>query len=310
MKDKNIPLYQTRTFGGKVSATFDFLTRHWRLWLRCSIYLFLLLSLLQALALNGMFGFMMTGSAVVAGDIAGDGDFGGLTGFFVSYAGYVVFMCAGGLLLSSFIYAMMRHYRGNGGSLEGVTLKDLAPQIKVNFWRGFRVGMLLVLFFFIWALLFGVTAMTVVLPIVLAVGLVAVSVPLSLSMPVCMFEDGNTAMGTLRRALRLGWHTWGGTFLLIFVMGLIGNILQGILSLPWYIMMMVKMVLTIDDNGSDVVTAPWFSFLYYILAVVQSFGTYMALSFSVTALAYQYGSVAEDMDAVSVDEDIENFETI
>lgn len=75
-------------------------------------------------------------------------------------------------------------------------------------------------------------------------------------------------------------------------------------------MMMVKMVLTIDDNGSDVVTAPWFSFLYYILAVVQSFGTYMALSFSVTALAYQYGSVAEDMDAVSVDEDIENFETI
>jgi len=309
MKDKQIPLYKTRTFGEKISATFDFLTRHWKLWLQCCLYLLLPLSLLQALSLNGLFSGMLSTSALDDG-MAVDNNLGGAAGFLASYFGYIVFMYIGGLLLSSLIYAMMRYYRGHGGSLDGVTLRTLAPQIKTNFWRGFRVGLLIALFFIMWVVLVGVTAITIVLPIVLIAGLVAVMVPMSLSMPVCMFEDGNTAMDTLRRAFRLGWHTWGGTFLLILVMGLIGNILQGILSLPWYIAMMVKMVFTIDGSRVDVVEAPWFSFLYYILAVIQSFGSYLAMSFSVAALAYQYGSAAEEMDSVSVDEDIENFETI
>lgn len=309
MKDKQIPLYKTRTFGEKISATFDFLMRHWRLCLQCCLYLLLPLSLLQALSLNGLFSGMMNTAALDDG-MAVDGGFGVAAGFFASYFGYIVFMSIGSLLLSSLMYAMMRYYRGHDGNLDGVMLRDLAPQIKTNFWRGFRVGLLIALFFIMWVVLAGVTSITIVLPIVLIAGLVTVMVPISLSMPVCMFEDGNTAMDTLRRAFRLGWHTWGGTFLLILVMGLIGNILQAILSLPWYIAMMVKMLFTIDSSRIDIVEAPWFSFLYYILAVVQSFGSYLAMLFTVTALAYQYGSAAEEMDSLSVDEDIENFETI
>lgn len=309
MYKKIIPLYKERAFGEKISATFDFLTGHLKLWLKCCLYLFLPLSLVQALALNGMFGSVMDLGMMETGDTAVDG-YTGIIKFVLSYFGYIFFMFVGGLLMSAFIYAMISHYRDNDNSLEGVTLRDMAQQIKSNFWRGLRVGLLLAGLFVVWCVLIGVTAITVVLPILLVVGLIAVCVPISLAMPVCMFEGDNTAWGTIKRAFRLGWSTWGGTFLLMLVIGLIANILQGICSAPWYIVWMVKTIFEVDGSHAEITQAGWFGFLYYLFAVIQAFGTYLAMSLTVTALAYQYGSAAEKMDAVSVDEDIDKFENL
>ncbi len=102
--------------------------------------------------------------------------------------------------MSAFIYAMIRYYRDNDNSLEGVTLRDMAPQIKANFWSGLRVGLLLVGLLIVWGVLVAVTADTVVLPILLVVALVVACVPVSLAMPVRMFEDDNTAWETVKRA--------------------------------------------------------------------------------------------------------------
>lgn len=309
MRKKIIPLYKERAFGEKVSATFDFLTGHIKLWLKCCLYLFLPLSLVQAIALNGMFGGMTDLSAMEEVEAVG-GDYSGVISFALSYLGYIFFMAVGGLLMSAFIYAMIRYYRDNDNSLEGVTLRDMAPQIKANFWSGLRVGLLLVGLLIVWGVLVAVTAITVVLPILLVVALIVACVPVSLAMPVRMFEDDNTAWETVKRAFRLGWNTWGGTFLLMFVVGLIANILQGICSAPWYIVWIVKTIFEVDGSHTEITDAGWFGFLYYIFAVLQTFGTYLAMSLSVTALAYQYGSAAEKMDSVSVDEDIDNFENI
>ena len=133
MSKKIIPLYKERAFGEKVSATFDFLTGHIRLWLKCCLYLFLPLSLVQALALNSMFGSMTDLQAMENVDSTMD-DYTGVLGFVFSYLGYIFFMAVGGLLMSAFIYAMIRYYRDNDNSLDG------ADCVSVCSWWGFSLS--------------------------------------------------------------------------------------------------------------------------------------------------------------------------
>lgn len=42
----------------------------------------------------------------------------------------------------------------------------------------------------------------------------------------------------------------------------------------------------------------------------MNFGMYLTMSLSTFAIAFHYGSVAEDLDGFSVEEDIENFERL
>ena len=42
----------------------------------------------------------------------------------------------------------------------------------------------------------------------------------------------------------------------------------------------------------------------------MNFGMYLTMSLSTIALAYHYGSVAEEVDGLSVVDDIENFEQL
>lgn len=310
-----IPLYEERTFGDKLSATFDFIKFNFRFWLMSCVYLLLPLSLVQALALNGYMGGIMGGA--LADGLSSDSSYMSMG---ISYIGYIFFFSVGSLLLSSLMYAMMRYYRENDGNFEGVTLKDLSGQLKKNFWRGFRAGLLLTgLFILACSLvilagvpiaLLQIPALAAVLFVLFLAAAIAVGVPLSLTMPVCMLEDGNTAFGAIRRGFRLGWNTWGGTFVVILLIGLIVNVIQSAVALPWYIALMAKAVLTEDNSAAEIVQSGWYNFLYYILAVVQTFGSYLAMSVMVTALGYQYGSAAEKVDSMSVDDDIENFESI
>lgn len=50
--------------------------------------------------------------------------------------------------------------------------------------------------------------------------------------------------------------------------------------------------------------------MLYLLGVVQGFGTYLAMIFSLVGIAYQYGHASETADSVTVESDIENFDTL
>ena len=50
--------------------------------------------------------------------------------------------------------------------------------------------------------------------------------------------------------------------------------------------------------------------LLYLLAVVQAFGVYMSMIFSLLGLAYQYGHASEKIDYVMVESDIDNFDKL
>ena len=70
-----------------------------------------------------------------------------------------------------------------------------------------------------------------------------------INVSIYLFED--ISLGeAFAKTFRLGFATWGGVFLILIVMGIIASVLQGIVSIPWYVIYIVKMIFTMSDGGA------------------------------------------------------------
>lgn len=307
-----IALYAQRSFGEKLTAAFDFIKENSKLLMKFTTYLILPLCLLQGLSLNGL----MSG-AMALGDMTGGSFDSSVAGSSVMmlvtyYSLYAVLYLLGTVMLTSLVYALVRTYNEREERLEGVTLGMLKPLLFRNVRRLFLiaiVGVLLVL------LVGGVAGFLVtIIPVMILVSLVVllvivVSVPLAIWAPVYLFEDIHI-MDALKKAYRLGFATWGGIVLISIVMGFIALILQGVTMIPWYIGTIVKYIFVMTDTGGGATVSVGYNFMLYLLAVVQAFGVYLSMIFSLLGLAYQYGHASEKIDYVMVENDIDNFDKL
>lgn len=81
--------------------------------------------------------------------------------------------------------------------------------------------------------------------------------------------------------------------------------------MPWYIATVVKYFFAVSDvGGSEVTVSAGYNFFLYLLAIIQAFGTYLAMIFSIVGLAYQYGHASEVVDSITVESDIDNFDKL
>lgn len=308
--NKKIPLYQVRNFGDKISATFDFLRQNWRLWLQLSCYLLLPVCMLQAFAINAMMSGFIEGGLLA--DSMGDmmpAELQDGAGYLLSYLSMLFFSSVGGVIVTAIIYAMMIYDREHPEGLQDVSFRDLKDLLLRCMGRSTILMIIWILLTLVYVILMALSAMASLWFMLVGVLLLFfLAIALVHSLPVYIFENDTTAFGAIGRGFQLGLLTWGGTFLLMLVVGLLASVVQGVLSAPWYVGIMVKMIFMVGDGDSSAVSSVGYSFLMYILAVLQSFGTFLTAAFSVTALAYQYGSAAEQRDHISVDEDIERFE--
>ncbi len=246
-----IALYVQRSFGEKLTATFDFIKENWKPLMKFTTYLMLPLCLLQGLSLNGL----MSGTMAL-GDMTGGSFDSSVVGASIMalvtyYSLYAVLYLLGTVMLTSLVYALVRTYNEREERLEGVTLGMLKPLLFRNVRRVFLImiiGVLLVLFV---GLIVGFIAtvipfMAIAFLFVLLV--VVVSVPLAIWAPVYLFED-IYIIDALKKAYRLGFATWGGIVLISIVMGFIAAILQGVTMIPWYIGTIVKYIFAMTDAG-------------------------------------------------------------
>lgn len=310
-----IELYQNRSFGQKLSATFDFLRENYKLWLKACFYLILPLCLVQAFSFDMMFSTLMPFYADALGGMGGFTPSEGLlVRLGLSYFGYFVCISVGSFLLSSICYAMMKYYRTSPTRLHNTTMKDLKPLIIQSMKRAFLLGLLLVGGWFlilILVVIFSAMTSLYALFVILVLATVVFIIPLSMAMPVYIFEDDESAWGAVRRSISLGFHSFWSLLGLMIVVGLLANVLQTVTTLPWYISFLVKVVLTSSDAGQETfANSPIYNFIGYLLSVFMNFGMYLTMSLSTIALAYHYGSVAEEVDGLSVVDDIENFEQL
>lgn len=301
-----IALYTKRSLGEKLNTSFDFIKENWKPMLKFTTYLILPLCLVQALSLNGM--MKRTLNMTINANMASETDF--LISY-LAYNGLLILICLLGFVLqTSLIYALMQTYSEREERLQGVTLKMLVPKLMRNIKKGFAVMLLGILLAIVFSILTGVlTAMFWPFIFLFLIAFFALGIPLILWMPACIFED-ISAVKALKKSFRLGFATWGGIFMVTLIMGIVAGILQGVTMTPWYVATLVKMFFTMSEGGSEMTVSAGYSFMLYLLAIVQAFGAYLAYIFTLVGWAYQYGHASEKMDSVTIESDIDNFDKL
>mgnify|MGYP001051570351 CR=1 FL=1 len=138
-----IALYVQRSFGEKLTATFDFIKENWKPLMKFTTYLMLRvrlgLCLLQGLSLNGL----MSGTMAL-GDMTGGSFDSSVVGASIMalvtyYSLYAVLYLLGTVMLTSLVYALVRTYNEREERLEGVTLGMLKPLLFRNVRRVFLI---------------------------------------------------------------------------------------------------------------------------------------------------------------------------
>ena len=302
-----IELYKVRSFGEKFSAIFEFIRENFKFLLRACTYLLLPLCLVQGFAMEMMMKVLDMGEDV---DVAQ----GMLLRFGVSYVGYGICLLIGSTLLAGICYSMVKYYHKSPNRLRNTTLSDLKPIIIQVIKRSLLMTVVLVaLFIVVLVLIISFAAITSapILAVIPILALVVCCLPVSMALPVYVFEDKETLFSSILRGLKLGFHSFWSLFGLMFVIGFLTNILSSFTSIPWYILTVVKSVLlATDTTQSSFATSPVYSFLVYLSSVFMNFGMYLTMTISTFALAFHYGSIAEEEDGFSVEDDIQHFEEL
>ncbi|WP_294311847.1 hypothetical protein [Prevotella sp. F0091] len=310
-----VELYQVRGFGEKFSAIFDFIRENFKLLLRACTYLLLPLCLVQGFAME----FMMKVLVPFYGntfDMDADADVtqGMVIRLVSSYLGYVICILIGSTLLAGICYGMVKYYHKSPNRLRGVTMTDLKPTIIQVIKRSLAMTVALVALFIgvlVFIIFFSTILSAPILAIIPILALVICCVPISMALPVYVFEDKETLFSSISRGLKLGFHSFWSLLGLMFVIGFLTNILSSFTSIPWYILTVVKSVLlATDSTQNSFATSPVYSFFVYLSSVFMNFGMYLTMTLSTFALAFHYGSIAEEEDGFSVEEDIQHFEEL
>ena len=310
-----IELYQVRSFSEKFSAIFEFIRENFKFLLRACTYLLLPLCLVQGFAMEMMTKVLApyyTNTFDVGEDV--DVTQGMLLRFGASYVGYGICLLIGSTLLAGICYSMVKYYHKSPNRLRNTTLSDLKPIIIQVIKRSLLMTVVLVaLFIVVLVLIISFAAITSapILAVIPILALVVCCLPVSMALPVYVFEDKETLFSSILRGLKLGFHSFWSLFGLMFVIGFLTNILSSFTSIPWYILTVVKSVLlATDTTQSSFATSPVYSFLVYLSSVFMNFGMYLTMTISTFALAFHYGSIAEEEDGFSVEDDIQHFEEL
>ena len=239
---------------------------------------------------------------------------GMLLRFGASYVGYGICLLIGSTLLAGICYSMVKYYHKSPNRLRNTTLSDLKPIIIQVIKRSLLMTVVLVaLFIVVLVLIISFAAITSapILAVIPILALVVCCLPVSMALPVYVFEDEETLFSSITRGLKLGFHSFWSLFGLMFVIGFLTNILSSFTSIPWYILTVVKSVLlATDTTQSSFAASPVYSFFVYLSSVFMNFGMYLTMTISTFALAFHYGSIAEEEDGFSVEDDIQHFEEL
>ena len=301
-----IKLYRTRTFGEKMSDTFDFVRENWRPMLKYLTYLLLPLALVQSFTTsNYMTGYMSFANKLDTTDLDA------MLPWLSSMGLTMLFSIIAMLLVCALTYTMMQLYEQRPNRLQGITFGELSPGILK------KSGQQIVMMIFI-GIVLSIVGAAIILPLVLinpAMGflgalLLFLLLPLTmLASPIYMFENISVVRALLK-SIRLGWKTWAGIVAVITVLYILVAILEGVVSIPWYVMITLKNIFSVQNSEPAFISSFGYTAIQYVLGVISNFCGSCLSSLVGLGIAYQYGHACDKVDGVTVDRDIENFESL
>lgn len=300
-----IPFYKERNFGDKFSATFDFLQQNLRYVWKYLLYAIFPLGVIMGVGMNWLYADFITNTDIY------DNDESALVSMGISVAVISIITLIGMIVILSLVYAIIQVYNERDNGLQDVTFDEIKPYMKYDFWRIVKFTLSSLVFL----LMVGIVIALLVLImrafslIVIIPGFFILAVVVQLVLPVYIYEDV-TLLQAWQRGIRLGWQTFGGVLAIALVFAIITNIASSIFSIPWSVCFVIKGIAVTENAADSVAVSPWFNTLTYILAVIMGIGTFAVSMITYIAMSYQYSNAAEQEDAFSVENDIDDFDNL
>lgn len=312
-KQRRINLYASRSIGETLSATFDFVTQNF-----VPLIKFLAAFLLPVSALMGLSYQSMFSSLANIENLNDETD--QILSVVMSYVPVFVLCLIGALLTVAVTYTLMQKYQQRDNLLKGVTLNEIKPLLKHNLWRLLKMLLLLTLIGMV-----AFVALVLVATMIMAIGgkfeafllllymaMLAIALPLGLVLPMCVFEPELGLFSCVKKALRLGFKTWGTLFVVMLVITMLVQIVSFILIIPFMFTTVASMFFEIDSSqyaSLAYTSSAWFSVLTFASSLLFCFGLLLMSALSFVAFAFCYGRAADKVEGVSVKNAVQNFDS-
>lgn len=312
-KQRRINLYASRSIGETLSATFDFVTQNF-----VPLIKFLSAFLLPVSALMGLSYQSMFSSFAHIDNLNDETE--QILSVVMSYLPVLVLCLIGALLTVAVTYTLMQKYQQRDNLLKGLTLSEIKPLLKHNLWRVFKMLLLLTLIGMV-AFVVLVLVATMIMSIgskfeaflfLLYMAMLAIALPLGLVLPMCVFEPELGLFSCVKKALRLGFKTWGTLFVVMLVITMLVQIVSFILMIPFLFTTMTTMFFEIDSTqyaSLAYTSSAWFSVLTFASSLLFCFGLLLMSALSFVAFAFCYGRAADKVEGVSVKNAVQNFDS-
>ena len=312
-KQRRINLYASRSIGETLSATFDFVTQNF-----VTLIKFLAAFLLPVSALMGLSYQSMFSSFAHIENLNDETE--QILSVVMSYLPVLLLCLIGALLTVAVTYTLMQKYQQRDNLLKGLTLSEIKPLLKHNLWRVFKMLLLLTLLGIV-AFVVLVLVATMIMSIgskfeaflfLLYMAMLAIALPLGLVLPMCVFEPELSLFSCVKKALRLGFKTWGTLFVVMLVITMLVQIVSFILMIPFLFTTMTTMFFEIDSTqyaSLAYTSSAWFSVLTFASSLLFCFGLLLMSALSFVAFAFCYGRAADKVEGVSVKNAVQNFDS-
>lgn len=312
-KQRRINLYASRSIGETLSATFDFVTQNF-----VPLIKFLSAFLLPVSALMGLSYQSLLSSFAHIEDYDDETEL--ILSAVTSYIPVFVLCLIGALLTVAVTYTLMQKYQQRDNLLKGITLNEIKPLLKHNLWRLLKMLLLLTLIGMV-----AFVALVLVAAMIMAIGgkfeaflfllyvaMLAIALPLGLVLPMCVFEPELSLFSCVKKALRLGFKTWGTLFVVMLVITMLVQIVSVILIIPFMFTTVASMFFEIDSSqyaSLAYTNSAWFSVLTFASSLLFCFGLLLMSALSFVAFAFCYGRAADKVEGVSVKNAVQNFDS-
>lgn len=312
-KQRRIHLYASRSIGETLSATFDFVTQNF-----VPLIKFLSAFLLPVSALMGLSYQSMFSSFAHIDNLNDETE--QILSVVMSYLPVLLLCLIGALLTVAVTYTLMQKYQQRDNLLKGLTLSEIKPLLKHNLWRVFKMLLLLTLIGMV-----AFVALVLVATMIMSIGskfeaflfllymaMLAIALPLGLVLPLCVFEPELSLFSCVKKALRLGFKTWGTLFVVMLVITMLVQIVSFILMIPFLFTTMTSIFFEIDSTqyaSLAYTSSAWFSVLTFASSLLFCFGLLLMSALSFVAFAFCYGRAADKVEGVSVKNAVQNFDS-
>lgn len=312
-KQRRIYLYASRSIGETLSATFDFVAQNF-----VPLIKFLSAFLLPVSALMGLSYQSLLSSFAHIEDYDDETEL--ILSAVTGYIPVFVLCLIGALLTVAVTYTLMQKYQQRDNLLKGITLNEIKPLLKHNLWRLLKMLLLLTLIgmvAFVALVLVAAMIMSIggkfeVFLFLLYMAMLAIALPLGLVLPMCVFEPELSLFSCVKKALRLGFKTWGTLFVVMLVITMLVQIVSVILIIPFMFTTVASMFFEIDSSqyaSLAYTSSAWFSVLTFASSLLFCFGLLLMSALSFVAFAFCYGRAADKVEGVSVKNAVQNFDS-